>query len=278
MGEFYARHPIATWVFGIGAALVVIWALFGRAFGGSTASSDGAQYVTATPGPSPDAMLAASVQLQSQQLATQADARRGENELNYGLAQLAVQRAHDAQSLANDAGVAQMQYNLNVYSIASGERLSLAEIEAQNKQFSMTAALEQYRLQADLERDLNTNATYASIQNTASNNARRASNRSSSNNLIGGIIGGVLSIFSDARLKTNIECIGPDSNGVMWYNFNYAPLAYALDPTLPKGRVRGVLAQNMAVHPVYKNYVGQQNGYLTFNYAMAGLNGLTAVS
>lgn len=274
MGEFYARHPIATWVFGIGAALVVIWALFGRAFGGSTAQSDGAQYVTATPGPSPDAMLAASVQLQSQQLATQADARRGENELNYGLAQLAVQRAHDAQALANDAGVAQMQYNLNVYSIASGERLSLAELNAQTQQFSMVQALEQHRIDADLEGDLANLNAWASVQNTASNNARKTSKSNGLFGLIGGVLGG---IFSDARLKTNVECIGADANGVMWYNFNYAPLAYIMDPTLPKGRVRGVLAQNMAVHPVYKNYVGQQNGYLTFNYAMAGLNGLTAV-
>jgi len=273
MGEFYARHPIATWVFGIGAALVVIWALFGRAFGGSTAQSDGAQYVTATPGPSPDAMLAASVQLQSQQIAAAADARRGENELTYGLAQLGVQRQHDMQALANDDRFAEMQYNLNVYSIASGEKISLAELNAQTQQFSMVQALERYRIEADLQRDLDTNATYANVQNTASNNARRTSRSNGILGVLGGILGG---IFSDARLKTNVECIGPDANGVMWYNFNYAPLAYMLDPTLPKGRVRGVLAQNMAVHPVYKNYVGEANGYLTFNYAMSGLNGLTA--
>ena len=62
--------------------------------------------------------------------------------------------------------------------------------------------------------------------------------KKSSNSLLGGIVGGVLSIFSDARLKTDIQPVGCDASGRQWYDYRYVWDA-------PATVRRGVLAQEI---------------------------------
>lgn len=74
---------------------------------------------------------------------------------------------------------------------------------------------------------------------------------------IASTVGGIASIFSDRRLKTDIEKIGEDPDGLGRYEFSYRHS--------PAGRVRGVMADEVArfrpwaLGPVVA-------GYATVNY------------
>ncbi len=101
-------------------------------------------------------------------------------------------------------------------------------------------------------------------------------NQASSNNMMGGLFGlggqalggflgspsgsaAVAGMFSDARLKDNIEHIG-EENGFPVYTFNY------------KGddkRFIGVMAQD--VEQIMPDAVGERDGYKTVNYDMIGV-------
>lgn len=101
-------------------------------------------------------------------------------------------------------------------------------------------------------------------------------NQASSNNMMGGLFGlggqalggflgspagsaAVAGMFSDARLKDNIEHVG-EENGFPVYTFNY------------KGddkRFIGVMAQD--VEQIMPEAVGERDGYKTVNYDMIGV-------
>lgn len=277
MMEFYRRHPIAVWVFGIGAFLVVIWALFSRA----TSS----QVVDLTPntviqqGPSPDAQLAASTTIQTAQIAAQADAKRSDNETLLARDTLAVQGALAQLGLDNDDRNADRQYNLNVFSIASGERISMAELQQRSDELSITAGLEAQRdrnatalemtritSNANVNQALiNSNVAMAESANNAQVSLAKQETKRSNTSSILGAIGGIASIFSDRNLKTGICRVG-ERNGLPVYEFYYTAHALALDPTLPRGRVRGHMAQDAMFSPRHAAAVGTRDGFLTLNY------------
>lgn len=255
--DFYNQHPIASWVFGIGAALVLAWAILGRIFRPASASS-GDQYVTSS-GPS-DSQIAAATQIQGATIAAAADSKRADNELQLGMAQLSFANTQAVAKAQADLRALDLNYNLQTYGIASAERIDVAHTQASSDQFSLAAALQEHlddnATSAQLE-GIKQNAAVnlalieanANSANLASNNAASVAKKQSSNGLLGGIISGglgLLSIFSDARLKTNIIPVGRRKDGVIIYEWEYTAEAFALDHTLPRGRVRGVMAQQLA--------------------------------
>lgn len=85
---------------------------------------------------------------------------------------------------------------------------------------------------------------------------------SGGNSLFGTLsaLGGIGSIFSDRRLKNNIEKVG-EKNGFNIYEFEYNGI---------EGRYRGVMAQEIVEsHP---DAIIDQNGYMAVNYGMLGLD------
>jgi hypothetical protein len=76
----------------------------------------------------------------------------------------------------------------------------------------------------------------------------------------GGILGGVAA-FSDPRLKDNVEKVGNDEKtGLNLYEFNYK---------WDERRFVGVMADE--VQELYPEAVGEEQGFLTVNYDMLGL-------
>lgn len=277
ISDFYARRPITAWVFTIGALLVLAWAFFGRAFASSSGSQD--QVITASQGPSPDAMLASSTQVQLAQIASAADATRAENEAQLGLANIALQNTLGQAQLLNEDRDSERTYQTNIYNIQTGERLGIAQLDAQSNALSITAALETAQdnnsTAIELERIRSNAATNAALiqsnvdivtsnnnaANTASNNARRTSRSNGILGVIGGVLGG---IFSDVRLKSNIVRCGTLLD-LPLYEYSYTAEAHAMDTRLPHGRVRGFLAQDV-LQSKYASAVGQRGGYLTLDY------------
>lgn len=272
ISEFYARRPITAWIFTIGALLVLAWAFFGRAFAGSAPPD---QVITATPGPSPDAMLAASTQVQLANVAAAADATRQENELQLGLANIALQNTLGQAQLVNEDRASERGYQAEIFNIRTGERLGVAQLEAQSQALSITAALEQNadnnattvelaRNNASLETQLaliNSNVQMNAANNATAAAASRRNSRSGIAGVIGGILGG---IFSDVRLKSNVVRCGT-MLGLPLYEYSYTAEAHNLDPRLPHGRVRGFLAQDL-LNSRYAHAVGQRGGFLTVDY------------
>lgn len=163
--KLFRERPVAAWTGVIGAFLVVIWALFNRAQPQTINSS-------VAPGPSPDAVLAASL-----------EGRRIDAEMNALNASL----AHDAYAIesatlakayetsvaaeltkigfAMDERNVQLQYNIAELGIASSERLDLANIAANLELVSTEAALRTNEIAA--ERDIILAREAASAATTA---------------------------------------------------------------------------------------------------------------
>lgn len=269
--EFYAQHPIASWVFGIGAALVIVWAMFGRVF--QSSSSGGQTVISNTPS---DSQIAAATQIQAAQIAAAADSKRADNELQLGLAGLSLANTEALAKAQLDARSLDLNFNLQSMGLASAERIDIAHTQASTDQFSLAAALDQAR---------DENATAVELegikQNAAVNQALINSNvqiasisasvakKKSSNGLLGGIIGAIVGIFSDARLKKNIVPLYRREDGVIVYEWEYTAEAFALDNSLPRGRVRGVIAQQIAATPK-AGAITYQSGYRKVDYAALG--------
>jgi len=79
----------------------------------------------------------------------------------------------------------------------------------------------------------------------------------------GGLIAGILgSVFSDRRLKTNIELVGVDGKGIPVYEYDFVPAAGI------EGRWRGVLADEVE-HLDGVVFTGE-DGYKRVNYGRLG--------
>ena len=90
--------------------------------------------------------------------------------------------------------------------------------------------------------------------------ARKGANAQKSSGMwsgIGSVVGGLFGLFSDRRLKDNIEKIDKLPNGLTVYEFNY------IDD--PDTRYTGLMADE--VFMVMPEHVGARDGYLTVNYA-----------
>jgi len=87
--------------------------------------------------------------------------------------------------------------------------------------------------------------------------AGQTARRQSSNSLIGSIAGGILGLFSDVRLKENIQFEGFRDDGLSMYSYNYAG---SLE------RHYGVMAQEVqTVDPLAVHQ--HSSGFLTVDYA-----------
>lgn len=269
--EFYAKHPIATWVFGIGALLVIIWALFSRAGGGGGDVQEGqVQYVTAQ-GQS-DTAIQASATLEAARIAAASDARRQENEVLMFQAEKALEntRANNDFALANKG--LDLNFNLQTFGIASSERISLAELNERREEFSMTAMLQKNaddnatrvelgRIQADA--DVNRSLINSNVAINSQNASVQKSN--ATKGLFSSIATGVAAIFSDERLKKNIVPVSVDNRGVKWFEYEYTDTAFRLDPSLPRGRVLGVMARQLQSVGL-GHLVSNRQGFLAVNY------------
>ena len=84
-----------------------------------------------------------------------------------------------------------------------------------------------------------------------------------------GLAANVASLFSDRRLKTNIEKVGELPDGLEIYEWDYLPIEGRIAEYLPEGRQRGVMADQVAelrpwaLGPVI-------DGYATVNYSALG--------
>lgn len=96
---------------------------------------------------------------------------------------------------------------------------------------------------------------------TAAAQAQQAGNQQGLNNILG-IASLGASIFSDNRLKANIEKIGT-KNGLGWYRWTWNKKAEALGLS---GEQEGYMVSEVAKkHP---EAVGERDGYATINYQM----------
>lgn len=87
-------------------------------------------------------------------------------------------------------------------------------------------------------------------------------------NGIGSALGTALqiaSIASDRRLKTAIEPVGALSDGLPVYEYTYRR---DIDPTLPEGRIRGVMADEVAELRPWALGPVRPDGYSTVNYGV----------
>jgi len=82
---------------------------------------------------------------------------------------------------------------------------------------------------------------------------------------IAGLAMNVASLFSDRRLKTNIERVGKEPDGLGIYEWDYLPIEGQIADYLPAGRQRGVMADEVAeLRPWALGPVIE--GYATVNY------------
>lgn len=266
--DFYARHPIAAWTLTIGGLLVIAWGLFSRAVSPAVSQD---QVVTST-GPS-DAQIAASTALQQSSIAAAADTHQADNQLQLGLAQLSLESVEAQAQSANDSKQLDYQYGLGlVQTQASTDQFSMAAALQQHEDDNATAAaINSVNANAGVNQSLiasnvaiSQNASAATVA-VAQANAKTAQ-KSSSNGLLGGIVGAIGSIFSDERLKKNIIPVGMDKSGVMWFDYEYTMDAFNLEPRLPRGRVRGVLAKQLLSTP-YAHAVSRRQGFLAVDYS-----------
>ena len=81
------------------------------------------------------------------------------------------------------------------------------------------------------------------------------------------VLGGLKKLFSDVRLKTNIEKVGEYPDGLGMYEWDYLPTEGRIAAFLPEGRQRGVMAHEVAV--LRPDALGPViDGYATVDYSM----------
>lgn len=179
----------------------------------------------------------------------------------------------DYAEAANQTQVmlASMQTQLVNNQLAANRDVALAGFASQENMAAITAAL-----QRDLTYSNNTTqaAIYASMTAGETERARLAAvnetererlrtnsqNKQSSNNLIGGIVGGILGIFSDPRLKTDVEKLAEMPDGLGVYRYRYLA-GFGLD----ESEQIGVMADEVAaIRPWALGPV--VGGYATVNY------------
>lgn len=81
-----------------------------------------------------------------------------------------------------------------------------------------------------------------------------------------GLAANIASLFpSDSRLKTNVRKVGELHDGLGLYEFDYIPIGGQLGAMMPKGRQRGVMAEEVATLRPWA--LGPEiEGYKTVNY------------
>jgi hypothetical protein len=202
--KFIADRPIASTVFAVGAALVIVWALASRAAApkqeASVASYDPVQFTSQLP--DANAQLASATQVQLAQIESANNARALEFQSGVQLATLGVEQTLGQLQIQVADRSDERDYNIGQQTLGVQERTFTVQQEAQNYQAGLAAGLEAQRAALDAQTtqlfaqnqlqaalDANSTARAVSQQNAA------AQTRSSSNNLIGTIIGGALGVI-----------------------------------------------------------------------------------
>ena len=119
MFDFFRQRPILSTIGGVGVALILLWALMGRAGGGSDTSNYAA---TPQTGPSPDAALQASTSVQMAQLSAATSIRLAENE-----------RLIRAQETSLAAELTKLGYQLEDRNGERAYNLGRAQIDSQER-------------------------------------------------------------------------------------------------------------------------------------------------
>lgn len=259
--DFRERHPVVFWVLVIGGGLILVWALLGRAGGGSVST------VSAPSGPS-DAQVASAAAIQTAQIQAASDAAARADNLALAEETLAVQ--FHVSKMENDRGVAADGLNY---------QLGIANINAQTAQVGIAADVQKMlaKLDSDTQiaqinanRDTSLAVTNAQVSINSANN--KTERKKSSNGLIGNIIGGIASIFCDERLKQDIWFEFVDAKtGLNWYSFTYTDDARRRFG-LPGERRIGVLAHELIDTQYAHALTRDHTGYLRVNYG--AINGV----
>ena len=288
----YRERPIAAWTFTIGLLLVLAWAFFGRAFGGGggSAASDGVAFQTGMP--DPNAQLAAGAQMAAAQLASQDMRYQTDAATTLALAELSVAKSLGEMGFNLDDRVSYRQLEAHQISEENATARYIVGQQAASDQLSMSLAAqtEQYNVLAALEavRDANQTAQTIALINSQSDQAAiwgqvqmgmqqaatqqaqiaaSAQKKLSSNSLLGGLLGGVLTLFSDERLKTDVQFVGMDARGFPLHSWRYTEQAVRMDKRLSRdARYIGVMAQDLLNTP-YAHAVGIKNGWFTVDYS-----------
>lgn len=238
--------------------------LFGMLRGGSGGSTQVVQS-----GPSEQLQLA-NLQAQTQMQALQYQGQ-------ISLAQAQLQSDAELEVAARMADLQQQELEVSLVALQSqlaaqtyieelrGERevaLTLATLDTQRELTGMqiSAQEEMFRMQelSRIEQQRLTNELVLGqrqIDLQITQQQQSTQRRSSSNSLWGSIAGGILGLFSDVRLKENIEFAGITPSGVNLYRWNY------IGDETPRG---GPMAQEIAL--VNPSAVSEAHGFLTVDY------------
>lgn len=143
-----------------------------------------------------------------------------------------------------------------------------AELGGQQRDITQRQMTDEYQRLALIQSLLGTNPNAFIGQTSTGTSTTNGTSTQSSNPGLGGIIGGIgqglsgaaslAALFSDERLKADIEPAGTDAKGRRWYDYRYIWDAVGT-------RRRGVMAQEvMATDP---HAVGERDGFLTVDYS-----------
>lgn len=260
--DFRQSHPVTFWVLAVGLVLVVLWAIGGRIFGVSAASTQS----TVVAGPT-DAQVSAASNLSIAQLQSSSDAAARADALTLQEDTLGVQYKIAQLDSAQQTNLDTLNYNYGV-----------SALNAQTQQVGIAAGVQNHSTDAALaqaEAVISGNVAQQQILSntqiaisTAANKTARAQATSSS---LGSLFGDIFSIFSDARLKENLAFSHVDDRtGLTWYSFNYTENARRL-LRLPRGRFVGVMAQDLIDNRKFSFAVTRHaSGFLTVNYSVFG--------
>jgi len=259
----YKERPIMAWTFTLGAGVIVIWALFSRAFGGGSSSgSDAGALVMA--GPS-DAQVAAGASLQAATLQN-----------NTALRQMEVAAEARAAELNVERYLADLGFQIQSQGVAATERMHLATEQATSDRYAIASTLESLR--STNERDTAISAINAqleierAIQGTAQRQSRNQRDASIWESVFsqagfGSLRGISMPGLSDVRMKTNVRFSHVDKHGLKWYRYSYLPEAAFHDARVIVGQEYvGVLAHEIA-QTKYHAAVSTRGGFQHVDYA-----------
>jgi hypothetical protein len=280
--EYVKAHPVTSAVIGGAGVLALVFALRG----GSASAPTGVSV-----GPSADEIQSATqlqlAQMQMAQQGTQIQAQlqsqQEQDSAQIALANLQGQYAIQSQAadIAGKIELAQLSQQVDLSQISAQTITAQKSIDAetQREEDFYNAGIQQSQVNATLQTNLaNISATSAvqqatinanmattiqQIQAGVSNTQTKAQSKSSTLGTLGSLALGALAIFSDARLKTDIQRIGTRRDGIGIYSFRFASDESGQ-------RYMGVLAQEVARVRPEAVVQDPQTGWLAVNYDAIG--------
>lgn len=233
--EYAKEHPWATGIIVVvgGILFISISGVFKG--GGSSASSSG---------PS-DAQVQADATIAAAQIGAQAAAAQA------GAALQAAQIGAGVQMHSDDLSA---QVMMEQYRVAESLGLKQSDNDTQVSLHTIDAQKDMYI----------TNSNNQVAVNQIIANASKSKNKTNAiTGMIGNLAGAAMAIFSDARVKENINLIGRNEDGLGVYAFNYRGST--------TGHV-GVIAQEVAQHDPSAVTTDAKTGFMKVNMAKINRN------